>query len=238
MDRLTDEEVERYFREGYLLRRRLVEEETIAAVRAVAETTRTIEGGGWTPRIFDYENPENDADLHRLLWHPAVRAAAGALLGTTPFIYYGMLAVVPARGGTGLPWHQDNMYSHIYGGALNIFVALGPIAPEQANLWVAPGSHRRGTQPSKTNETTAKGHREALVEPEEGILLPALAPGDACLFTRDTLHRSLVNETERPRYAYAAQFCAANARYTEDGRRPFRALDADALAHRAQDRRR
>ncbi|MGC4046407.1 MAG: phytanoyl-CoA dioxygenase family protein [Armatimonas sp.] len=226
---LTEDEIEQYHREGYLLRRKLIDTETIAEIRAIAETTRSTDGGSWTPRIFDYESPTKDADLHRLLIDSRVVEAATQLFGAPALIYYGMLAIVPARSGTGLPWHQDNMYSHIYGGALNIFVALSTITPEAANLWIAPGSHKLGTQPSKANETTAKGHREALVEPENGFCLPTLQPGDACLFTRDTLHRSLTNTTDTPRYAYAAQFCTAHARYTEDGKRPFRALDPQAL---------
>jgi ectoine hydroxylase-related dioxygenase (phytanoyl-CoA dioxygenase family) len=91
-----------------------------------------------------------------------------------------------------------------------------------------PGSHKRGVQLSKINETTAKGHREALVEPEDALLLPTLNPGDACIFTRDTLHRSLTNSTDQNRYAYAAQYCATHARYTSDGKRPFRAIEAIA----------
>jgi ectoine hydroxylase-related dioxygenase (phytanoyl-CoA dioxygenase family) len=226
---LTEDEIEQYHRDGYLLQRGLIDTDTIAEIRAIAETTRATEGGGWTPRVFDYENPAEDAALHRLLTDPRVVGAATQLFGAPARIYYGMLAIVPARGGNGLPWHQDNMYSHIYGGALNIFVALSQITPEAANLWVVPGSHKLGTQPSKANETTAKGHREALTEPEGGFCLPPLEPGDACLFTRDTLHRSLTNTTDMPRYAYAAQFCAAHARYTADGKHPFRALDPHAL---------
>lgn len=226
---LTEAEIAAYFRDGYLLRRGLVPAEVITDVLAVAKTTATVDGGGWTPRIFDYEHPERDADLHALLRHPSVVGAAEQLLGGPARIYYGMLAIVPARGGNGLPWHQDNMYSHIYGGALNVFIALAPIAPEQAGLWVTPGSHRAGVQPSKTNDTTAPGHREALAEPDGALSLPAMAPGDACIFTRDTLHRSGVNASDENRYAYAAQFCAAHARYTADGTLPFRCLDPAAL---------
>lgn len=227
---LTDDEIEQYFREGYLLKRNLVPQSVVEAVRAIGETTKITEGGGWTPKIFDRENPTSEPELHAILRHPSVVATAGQLLGTPPLIYYGMLAIVPAHGGNGLPWHQDNMYSHIYGGALNIFVALSEITPEMANLWVAPGSHKLGTQPSKRNETTAKGHREALVEPENALLLPTLQPGDTCIFTRDTLHRSLTNTTDQNRYAYAAQFCATNARYTETGKRPPLCVDPAALS--------
>jgi ectoine hydroxylase-related dioxygenase (phytanoyl-CoA dioxygenase family) len=97
---------------------------------------------------------------------------------------------------------------------------------------VAPRSHRYGTQPSQANTTTAPGHREALVAPENGLPLPTLKPGDACIFDRNTLHRSLQNETDEDRYAYAAQYSSCNARYTETGLIPPHRMLASELRQR------
>jgi hypothetical protein len=60
-------------------------------------------------------------------------------------------------------------YNQVLGGALNVFVALSDITPENAILWVAPRSHRLGTVASKDSERYGKGHREAAVEPEMGV---------------------------------------------------------------------
>ncbi|MCA1594867.1 MAG: hypothetical protein LC772_00345 [Chloroflexi bacterium] len=85
-----------------------------------------------------------------------------------------------------------------------------------------------GVQPSKRNETTAPNHREAMVEPENGILLPGLAKGDACIFDRSMYHRTLRNETDRPRYAYAAQYMADYARMAATGAKdPLKMLARD-----------
>jgi len=80
--------------------------------------------------------------------------------------------------------HSDNMYTHLLGGALNIFIALEPIPPEKGVLWVSPRSHLKGIWPNKENETTAVGHREAVCPPSgaDALRLGALQPGDAvCL---------------------------------------------------------
>ena len=228
---LTEEQIEHFYREGYVVVPELV---SAKAIQKVMETALTIRAsaGRWQARALNFETPDAEALIHRLLVEPSVIEAVEAIFGAPARAYYGMLAIVPARGGHGLPWHQDNQYSHIHGGALNTFIALCEITQEKANLWIAPRSHRRGTQPSRANTTTAPGHREALVEPEDALLLPAMKPGDACIFDRNTLHRSLQNETDEDRYAYAAQYTSCNARYTETGLIPPHRMLASELRER------
>lgn len=237
MSSLTEPQVEHYFREGYVLVPDLIPRRAIDAVMAVA-AGRVRGGDFWQPTIFDHARPEAEPVLHRLLWEPAVEAAAAQLLGPFPRVYYGMLAVVPPRGGRGLPWHQDNQYTTILGrgGALNVFIALGDITPEMGNLWIAPRSHLSGTRPAKAAEDH-QGHREAIDPPDNGLCLPALAAGDACIFDRNTLHRSLRNETDHPRFAYAAQFQADEARQAATGKKDparMRVVDLRAQVSNAE----
>ena len=227
---IGEEQIEHFYREGYVVVRGLAPADVVAGIVNVAET-KVRTGDQWQPTIFDHDHPEKDAAVHQLLWQPRVIEVVEQLLGSEPRVYYGMLAVVPAKGGKGLPWHQDNQYEQILGGALNTFVALCDITSEKANLWVAPRSHRLGLQPSKVS-TTAPGHREAVTEPENGIPLPALNTGDACIFDRSTYHRSLRNETDQPRFAYAAQYQADHARLAATGRRKEGVMRARDLAAR------
>ena len=214
---LTAAQIAQYYREGYLVVDGLVPASALAGVMEAARQVAFTEGGGWTPKIFDPMQPEQDIALHQLLVEPRITQTVEQLFEAPARVYYGMLAIVPPHGGKGLPWHQDNQYHQILGNALNVFIALEDIAPEMAMLWVAPGSHRLGTQPSKTNTSTAPGHREAIVEPENGMPLPGMKKGDVCIFDRSTYHRSLRNETDRPRYAYAAQYMADYSRLAATG---------------------
>jgi hypothetical protein len=215
---LTEEQVEHFYREGYLLVPGLVPASSVEAVLKLAPT-RLNDKGFWEPRIFDHKNPLKDAPLHRLLVEPPIEEAVRAIFSSSPRVYYGMLAAVPAGGGNGLPWHQDNQYQQILGGALNVFIALSPISQEKAGLWVAPRSHLKGVQPARINDTTALGHREALTEPENPLALPPMEPGDTCIFDRNMLHRSLKNLTDENRFAYAAQFQAEHARMADTGKK-------------------
>ena len=214
---LTEAQIAQYYREGYLIIKNLAPLAAIASVMGEARKVAFIEGGGWTPKVFNPLQPEQDSALHQLLVEPRITQTVEQIFEAPVRVYYGMLAIVPPHGGQGLPWHQDNQYTQLLGGALNVFIALDDIAPEMAMLWVAPGSHRQGVQPSKTNTTTAPGHREAVIEPENGVLLPGLNRGDVCIFDRSTYHRTLRNETALPRYAYAAQFMADYTRLAETG---------------------
>lgn len=219
-DVLCEEQIAHFYREGYVVVPGLVPRATIARqVTAVQAVLAPPAGGAWTPSVFEHTDPTKSAPLHRLLVEPTVIRAAEQLLGSPPRVYYGMVAIVPAGGGTGLPWHQDNQYSTILGGALNVFLACCDVTPDMANLWVAPRSHLAGVRPSHEKGGVWGGHREADVEPDNGFVLPALAAGDACIFDRNLLHRSLLNETAAHRYAYAAQYQSDHAREASTGRR-------------------
>ncbi|HWD37683.1 MAG TPA: phytanoyl-CoA dioxygenase family protein [Fimbriimonas sp.] len=204
---LSEEQLQTYFREGYLVVEDLVPESTIDAVLVEAAKTPVVVGGSWTPRVFDHENPDRESGLHRILVEPSLVDAVESILESPARVYYGMLAVVPAQGGKGLDWHQDNMYDVVLGRALNTFVALCDITPNKAILWVAPRTHLMGVQESLTTE----GHRIAAT-PENGMPLPTLKKGSAVIFDRNTLHHSRRNETNEHRYAYAAQYQEDKAR--------------------------
>ncbi|MBN8217807.1 MAG: phytanoyl-CoA dioxygenase family protein [Spirochaetes bacterium] len=216
---LTETQIEDYWKNGYLVVPDLVPPASIDRVLEEAHRVPVAPGGGWTPKTFDHDQPLLDAALHRLLVEPSIVSAVEQIFEAPARVYYGMLAIVPAQGGKGLEWHQDNMYNLVLGRALNTFVALCDITPDKAILWVAPGSHRLGVQESLTRE----GHRVAKT-PENGRPLPTLPKGSVCIFDRSTLHHSKRNETAEHRYAYAAQYQEENARNGESGRKDPRRL--------------
>ncbi len=216
---LTEEQLAFYYREGYIVVPGLVPVESVIAAREAF--VAPIQGDKWTPGIFDYDKPdEANIQQHRMLVEPNIINAVEQIFEAPARVFYGMTAVVPANGGSGLPWHQDNQYSQVLPAALNTFVALCNITPDKAILHVAPGTHKLGTQPSKEAGDGYGGHRTAVVEPENGMPLPGLKAGDVCIFDRNTYHRSLKNETNEHRYAYAAQYMAAYSRMAQSGEKP------------------
>lgn len=227
---LNDEQLCDYYREGYLVVRDLVPTASIDKMLAeVPDELGKEAGGTWSPSTFKHDDPTRNAPLHRLLVEPSVIGAVEQIFEAPAHIYYGMVAIVPAQGGTGLPWHQDNQYSLVLCNALNVFIACCEITPDKAMLWVAPGSHQLGRQPSRKAGGRHKAHRTAVEEPENGILLDTLQKGDAVIFDRSTYHRSLENETDSPRYAYAAQYQASYAREAKTGRKDPKRMPARQL---------
>lgn len=115
--------------------------------------------------------------------------------------------MVSPNGGRGLPWHQDNQYQHVLDHALNTFIAVSDITTLQCTLWVAPRSHLRG---------------------------PDLKAGDACIFDRNTIHRSLTNQTAHVRVAYAAQYVEAAGVVADTGEPAAHWMTAHSLRQRWQ----
>ncbi len=223
---LSEDQINEFYREGYIVVNQLVPHDIIDSVVEGAQKVAPNADGSWTAKAFDFSNPLEEVALHKCLAEENIIAAVEQIFETRARLYYGMLAVVKAKGGKGLPWHQDNQYDQVLGRALNTFVALCDITPDKGILWVAPRTHILGIQPSKDAE---HGHREAEVEPKGGMPLPGLKKGDVCIFDRNTYHRSLKNDTNTDRYAYAAQYVEENARYVSDGgkKRPGKFLARD-----------
>ena len=227
---LTTEQIEHYHCEGYVIVRGLIPAERCADVHALA-SKRELSGKDWTPAIFDHQQPDADAALHQLLVEPSVVDAVEALLSCSARVYYGMVAMVAPGGGRGLPWHQDNQYQHVLHHALNTFIAVSDIAPEQCTLWVAPRSHLSGVVAS-IDDKNFHGHKRCVSEPVNGMALPQLTAGDACIFNRNTIHRSLTNTTNTLRVAYAAQYMHEDGRVAATGQRDPSKMLANELAER------
>src|SRR5262249_11580920 len=107
---LTESQVEQYYVDGFIVARQLIPLAAIDAVMTEARKAELAPGGNWTPKTFKPDEPLRDAALHRLLVEPRLVAAVEQIFEAPARIYYGMLAIVPANGGSGLPWHQDNQY--------------------------------------------------------------------------------------------------------------------------------
>jgi ectoine hydroxylase-related dioxygenase (phytanoyl-CoA dioxygenase family) len=222
---LSEDQVEAFYREGFVVARGLVPLARIDAMLDEARKIPTVPGGGWTPKIFSHERPTEDVTLHQLLAEPNIINAVEQIFESPARVYYGMVAIVPARGGKGMAWHQDNMYDVVLGRALNVFIACCDITPDKAILWVAPKTHLMGVQESELID----GHRSAKAPPN-GMPLPTLKKGDAAIFDRNTLHHSKRNETDEHRYAYAAQYMEANARSGSTGKKDPAKMLASELA--------
>ncbi|RKN84367.1 phytanoyl-CoA dioxygenase family protein [Paenibacillus ginsengarvi] len=214
---LTEDMIEQFYREGFFYAPGFITKETVDRINAEqAEFANKAEGGEWKSNAFVHfdKSAAQFPETASMLSSSTLIDVYERVLGDQVRLWMGMYAVVPPHG-EGLAWHQDNMYTHILGHMLNGFIALDTITQENAGLWLAPRSHRLGRQ-ADLNESGSKHRRAA--DPENGMPCNPMAPGDAVIFHRETLHHSKTNHTDKPRRAYAFQVSSAVCRYAETGK--------------------
>lgn len=214
---LTEQMIEEFYREGFFYAPGFITPETVERInKENAEFANKSGGGEWKSNGFIHfdKSAAQFPETAALLASKALIEVYEKILGDEVRLWMGMYAVVPPHG-EGLAWHQDNMYTHILGHMLNGFIALDSISQENAGLWLAPRSHRLGRQ-QNLNEAGAEHRRAA--DPENGMPCNPMAPGDAVIFHRETLHHSKTNHTDKPRRAYAFQVASNVCRYAETGK--------------------
>jgi hypothetical protein len=153
---LDEASIEEYYRQGYLVARELVPVSSIDAVVKEASKIPTVAGGGWTPKIFSHDRSGEDAELHRLLVEPFVVKAVEQILESPARVYYGMVAIVPAMGGKGLAWHQDNMYDVVLGRATSQKIGASSLLSRMAKSPI----HQSSLMPSTFQPLSLRSCRE------------------------------------------------------------------------------
>jgi hypothetical protein len=190
-------------------------------------------GDGWVGPSAAYRKLEHlELDDAFLDWieNPLFERIARATLGDAISLYRAVLWNKAPRGGTDLPWHQDD--DRFWGidrrPSLQIWTALDD-APEEAGcLEVVPGTHLVGL--ASPEGGTVQQHRlEARGAARSAIRLPARA-GEAILIHNHLWHRSLRNATTSPRRAVSISYLDATTRCLRRRRAPrqFRRLFASA----------
>jgi 2-oxoglutarate-dependent dioxygenase len=145
-----------------------------------------------------------DSLLDHFINSPEALSIVEQLLGGPSTLYMPFSAVKTANGGGQFHFHQDNQYTHLDGPALNMWVALNDMTPENGCLGICPGSHKSGTLQSEESPDK-DGHRTITYDVSEFLPLRMRA-GDAVIFNRLTVHGSGHNLTNQDRVAYALQY--------------------------------
>jgi ectoine hydroxylase-related dioxygenase (phytanoyl-CoA dioxygenase family) len=136
-------------------------------------------------------------DTDRAVLHPAVLALARRYLGKEPELEPNrhVREIVPGRGATHLPYHQDERI--VRRAVLNVWIALDRCGREAPGLELVRGSGTALRQPSPPpNARFAVEHarldeREVLrAHGEDALWRPEFEIGDAMLFAGTTIHRT------------------------------------------------
>jgi 2-oxoglutarate-dependent dioxygenase len=190
---LTDSEVGFYQREGYLPLPGFVEQGMVAELRA--EVFDVLQANGFPRWALAHATSSADklrqcsqylagSNLDSLINGADTLAVASRLIGGPAMRYLPFTAVKAGNGGGVMGFHQDNNYTRHDPaiGSINIWVALGDMAPENGCLQIVPRSHagQRDSRRSDDNDS----HRQVDVDPLSALPIRMRA-GYALQYSRD-----------------------------------------------------
>ena len=218
---LTDHELERYRRDGFLFPVDvLTAEEALVLAGSVEEHLRASERGSGLLAALAL-GPK----VH-LLWRWAdALVRDNRLLGPVrrvlgpDLLVWGTSIFVKAPGaGTPLAWHQDALTYGLDGaaiGAVRVWLALTPATPENGPLCYLAGSHELGVLPHRranSLEGRARGDEVCLDVSRFDRHEVVARPGQCSLHNLLVVHGSGVNTTGSPRLSIAIDYVSTAVR--------------------------
>ena len=238
---LSDEQVARFRRDGFLLFPGLFAKTEIAVLRAETARLASIEAdsvirertGGVRSifRVHEDDGATRSAAFRALVRTPRVLEPTMQALGGDVYVYHTKINTKPAIEGTVWLWHQD------YGSwkrdgcprsDMGTFaVMLSDSAEMNGALYVVPGSHKRGRIEPYYDESTsykfwAVPKRDVIeVLKHSPAPVPIVGPAGTCvLFHCNLLHASGHNLSAEDRWHIYISFnaCANAPTFTEKSR--------------------
>ncbi len=226
---LSDEELERFERDGYLLFEGFFSPEEVAEFREelrhleADDGLRDWEGVIREPdsdevrSVFQIHKPEISARLARLARDPRLLERAQQLLASDVYIHQSRINYKPGFKGKGFSWHSDFETWHTEDGmprmrAVSCSIILTDNHEFNGPLMLIPGSHRYfvpcvGLTPEDNYKTSLKVQQAgvpdeasiAALSRDSGIEAATGPAGSLLMFECNTLHGSNANMSPDPR---------------------------------------
>jgi len=219
---LTDEQVARYRREGFLSPLRAIDARQAAHYFACLERSESAHG--------QYNRHYLASKAHlvftwaaELVRNPVVLDAVEDLIGPDILLYNLTIWSKRAHDETYVNWHQDGLYFGLDPcEQITAWVALTPSTPEAGCVEVLPGSHLRGPlrHEERPDEKSllSRGQHVAEAVDESGVVSMPLAPGEFSLHDVNLLHRSGPNRADHRRVGFGISYVPARVRCTSSVR--------------------
>jgi ectoine hydroxylase len=211
---ITEQQVQQYHEDGYLLVRGLLSPAEIDLLGRTAREDRVLDqhsfgkadGEGGTVRLSLWNHP-GDTIYGMVARSESVVGAAEKLLGGEVYHYHSKMIMKDAKVGGAWAWHQD--YGYWYqNGVLFPWLTSASIAVDRATrengcLQVIKGSHHLGRIEHVLTGEQAGADQERVNEVLKRLELVyvEMEPGDALYFHANLLHRSDQNHSDQPRWS-------------------------------------
>ena len=226
---LTDEQIDHYRTEGYLVLPRVFGAEDLKLVdQTIRELTDQALASGNYEKLMELEpEPIDGRRGPRRVYHPfeqheAFRRLATddrildrivSLIGPNLALHHSKLNMKPARVGSVVEWHQDLAYfPHTNDDLVTTLIYLDDATVENGCLQVMPRNHTHYFDHRLPDGTFAGMITETVDDGRFGKPLPLPAPAGSVIFMHCIMpHSSLPNRSDRPRRTLIFEYRAADA---------------------------
>jgi phytanoyl-CoA hydroxylase len=122
--------------------------------------------------------------------------------------YHSSKVMFKAPGGVAKPWHQDAAYWRQFDpNQITVWIAIDDSSEENGCIWAVPGSHKLGHIPHVKAELQVE---DSQIDLEKAVPVP-VPPGGMLIFHSLVLHKSEKNESDKMRRAIICDYdCLPN----------------------------
>lgn len=222
---ITDEQVARYHRDGYVIPDYRIPDETLARMRRAYD--ELLERNPEIPPDImlgpHLEKPGAQGVRGSQEWlefatRPELMEIAARLIGDDLILWGTTIFGKPARQGKETPWHQDGDYYPIRPlETITIWIALDDVTPQNGPLRMIPGSHKQRRLFSHHWEENDDLSINLVCDSEhfdestaEDLMLEA---GQVSFHDVYMIHGSRPNTTDRRRAAFVARIMPGHCHY-------------------------
>ena len=203
---LTEEEVENYKQQGYVVPKWKYPAKSIEMMQRLVQELIEANPDHYQEQLVCPHLPqgatkpmvsERHQDFLNLAMEEGVRKILGQILGPDVLLWGSQLFCKPAAVGMEIPWHQDGAYWPIRPLAnISAWIAIDRVRRENACLKVIPGSHLSGLKPhqidSRKNIALDRTVNPEHLNKEEAVDIE-LDPGELVFFDVYLMHGSNAN---------------------------------------------
>ena len=228
---LTKEQVEQYWRDGYVPKIRVMSREDAEQARAMLEDYEQRTGGPLRGNLrhkahllFPF--------LSEIVRNGRLLDAIEDLYGPNLFCWTSNFFIKEARNPAFVSWHQDATYWGLSSpDVVSAWIALTPSNMANGAMGVIPGSHKKQQLPHRDtfdkNNLLTRGQEVAVDVDESTAAYLELEPGEASLHHVLLVHGSPPNPSHDRRIGFAIRYVPTSVRqlHGEDSATLVRGVD-------------
>ncbi|GEM_PF-822713 len=195
---------QQFLQDGFLVCRNFftkIEMDTLLQeIKIAGELIREADGND-SNKVFLYHNLyRRSAQIQKFCSQPRIVEILCRLIGPSVWMHWDH-AIEKGSGGESFPYHQDNAYSELKNGGVQLWLAVSDSKEQHGGLTFQRGSHKKGLLP----------HRQVgkyrVCDEKVGEEVPlSCSAGDAVFFSPYTLHYSQPNVSTDKRWVYVLEY--------------------------------